>query len=124
MRKYISCLVLTVRNGIARFLRISNPLHHFSTTFTVHAAAMPSSALLYQTLILMSILHATALPHSPNTNDTSAAKNAWSKEAILGLVAVLVAITLFAIGLTTNILRKCITYLSKCMLSHLVTTQT
>lgn len=79
---------------------------------------MTSSALLHQTLVLAFAVYVTALPLSPDANNTSTANNAWSKEAILGLVAVLVAITLFAIGLTTNILRKCVAYLFKCMLTN------
>jgi hypothetical protein len=79
---------------------------------------MPSLALLYQALILMSILHVTARPLSPDTNDTSAAKDAWSKEAILGLVAVLVAITLFTIGLATGTLRKYIASIFSCRLAR------
>lgn len=74
--------------------------------------------MLYQTLMLISVLHVTALPHSPVTNDTSAANNAWSKEAILGLVAVLVTITLFAISLMIGRLRKWIVNPFKCMLTN------
>jgi hypothetical protein len=74
--------------------------------------------MLHQVLIFIFTIHVAALPLSLNTDNISAAKNAWSKEAILGLVAVLVAITLFTIGLATGTLRKCIANLFSCRLAQ------
>lgn len=76
---------------------------------------MSSSTLLHQALVFVFISHVTTLPISPDTNDTSVDKPAWSKEAILGLITVLVTITLFTIGLATGRLRKWIVNLLKCM---------
>jgi hypothetical protein len=81
-------------------------------------STMSSSALLHQTLILIFAVCATALPVSSSTNDPSATKDTWSKEAILGLVAILITITIFCISLATSRLRKWIANPFKCMLTN------
>ena len=46
-----------------------------------------------------------ALPASPNASGASPDDAKWSKEAILALVGVMVAVLLFAVGLASKALR-------------------
>ena len=78
---------------------------------------MFSSALLHQTLILCFAVYAAALPVSSTINDPSATKDTWSKEAILGLVAVLVTIIIFCISLASGRLRRWIADPFKCTIT-------
>jgi hypothetical protein len=67
---------------------------------------MPA-CLVYSLILTVPVLaySANALPAAPNASDTLPENTRWSKEAILALVSVLVAMLLFVVGLASKTIR-------------------
>lgn len=62
---------------------------------------------LVYSLVLIVLAYCTnALPAPSSTSNARSNDTAWSKEAILALVSVLVAILLFAVGLASKTVRR------------------
>jgi hypothetical protein len=64
------------------------------------------SALVYSLVLIVLAYYANALPAAPNASDTLPENTPWSKEAILALVGVLVAIILSVVGLASKTIRR------------------
>lgn len=61
---------------------------------------------MYSLILLILTYHTHALPARPNDISTLSNGTGWSKEAILALVGVLVAIILFGVGLASKTIRR------------------
>ena len=66
------------------------------------------ACLVYSLILTVHADSANALPAALHASDTSPENTRWSKEAILALVSVLVAILLFMVGLASQTIRRCV----------------
>jgi hypothetical protein len=73
------------------------------------------ASLHFYSLILFALTYCTnAFPAPPSAGDTLPSDAKWSKEAILALVGILVAILLFVLGILSKPVRRCIMNIFSC----------